>query len=146
MTPTDTTGLGSGDALFYCASGEQFQDGYESNFSRDLDRFLARRPQYLAALMEKWVTGGLAGGSVICEALRWCGSAESRKGLSWRRSLLQRCLRSKSAAVRDSAGLGLAYLGDRRAIPFLQAAISAEKNDEVSGLLKQSLAELESSS
>jgi hypothetical protein len=59
--------------------------------------------------------------------------------------LLERSLGSRSSRIRDGAVLGLAFLDDAAAIPYLRQVIDREPVKELRADMEQVLAQLESS-
>ncbi len=112
--------------LFDNAEDERFEDGMESEFSRNLNAIVAKHgEQALKAL------SGIIHSKSTCpetsgEALRWVGRVRDRRTFRYRFWLLTNGLRSASARVRDGALLGLAFMNSKMAIPHLIQAAEAE--------------------
>jgi hypothetical protein len=127
---------------FLRAVDERFEDGMESQFSRELDSlvrgFGAGSLDVLGVLLQD-----LSVSSVVrAEALRWVGRAEGAISHSARLLLLSTGLSSGSALVRDSAALGMAAMDDPAAIPLLEQAVELERNSELKADMRQVLEEL----
>lgn len=115
------------EAIFDLAKGEEIADENESNFSRELvdcvEKFGNQALVVIAPLLiyEKIST------PIIHEALYYLGKIENTESYVYRLWILERSLKSSSPTVRDGAALGLANLGDRKALQHLQDAIKIEK-------------------
>lgn len=77
--------------------------------------------------------------------LRWLGRLPNHATHQVRRWLLERSLHSAVPAIRDGAVLGLASLGDRRALPALQAALSRERYSRLQRNIEKTLRQVERS-
>ena len=123
---------------------EIFEDGMESKFSKDLMDIIKTHGDDAIAELTYFIVYEKASGEVIAEALRWLGMLDDSRTYIFRRWLLERSLHSSSLWIRDGAALGLSFLDDPHAIPFLKEAINRETIDEIRGSLQQVLDQLES--
>jgi hypothetical protein len=80
--------------------------------------------------------------AVLAEGLREFGRMIEPTTQDARMQLLRKCLTHPAPRIRDAAGLGLSLLGDRRAIPFLERAVKAEKRPLCKMTLEKALGEL----
>lgn len=112
-------------SLLQASQSVHFEDGMESDFSKELVRLVR---QYGKAAMGEIaaVVVDPVDAEIAAEALRWIGRVDHPPSRQERLSLLERCLSSPSILVRDGAALGLAALDDPRALPSLQEAIDRE--------------------
>lgn len=130
-------------SIFTEAKEEIFEDGIESDFSRNLSEFitsfghLAMEAIIPVALSENMNT------EVASEAFRILGRINNKTTYRDRLWLLERGLYSSSARVRDGAIIGLAFLNDTLAIAPLKAAIERERISELKHDMEQVLAQLE---
>ena len=114
-------------ALCAAARGEYFEDGVESPFSRELVCLIEEHGEAAVEPLAELIGHDLIGDEVASEALRWLGLMERGPAYGGRRRLLEDCLRSHSLKVRDGAALGLSFLNDPHAIPYLNRAIEREE-------------------
>ncbi len=129
--------------LFSAARNEVFEDGMESQFSKEFVSLLWRYGQLAILEAARLISGEKVDPNVASEALKWVGRIKDKKTHSFRLWLLKRGLTSSSAQVRDGAGLGLSFLGDPAAIPALREAADLEQIPELRGDLKQVLEQLQ---
>ena len=129
--------------LFEAAKDQYFEDGMESEFSRELTALveaygnMAVHELAYLALFEK------VNAEVASEAFRWLGNMHHGVSSPFRLWLLERSLLCASAMVRDGAILGLASLDDPRAIPYIKRAIEREQCEELRKNMEQVLVQLE---
>jgi HEAT repeats len=128
------------------ASGKEqvFEDGIESEFSKALIAFIKKYGYDALAELAYFIVYEKVSTEVAAEALRWLGLMSHPLSYHWRLWLLERSLSSRSARVRDGASLGLAFLDNPDAIPYLRQAIEREPIAELRGDMQQVLAQLES--
>lgn len=131
------------ESLFVGATGQHFEDGMESKFSKELMSVIETYGNDALISIAWLVKNEKMDAEVVSEALRWIGYMDHGPTRNTRRGLLEKCLSSTSARVRDGAALGLAFLDDHRAIASLQKAIKKEKCSELKENLKQVLVQLE---
>ena len=125
------------------AREEHFEDGMESQFSRELTNLINGRGDAAVEALAELIHSNSISEEVAAEALRWLGLMERGPAYSKRRWLLEDCLTNKSVKVRDGAVLGLAFLDDPHAIPYLKDAIRLETRDWIRRGMQQALAQLE---
>jgi len=131
--------------IFSQAKEEIFESGIETEFSRNL---LGTITKYNSAAMDvitDLILSGSVNTEVAAETMRWLGLMESRVCYRQRRWLLARCLRDVSERVRDAASLGLSYLDDPWAIPYLENAVRDELIPELRSDMEQVLEQLKNS-
>ena len=133
------------EALLDEAREQFFEDGVENEFSRGLLRLIHGFGNPAVAVLTRLILAENVNVEVAGEALRWLGRTEHPQSYQTRRWLLESALRCSSAQIRDSAALGLASLGDRHAIPYLQDAIARESSHELRLDMTRTLAELQAS-
>lgn len=114
------------DRLLLIAKDEQFQDGVDSNLSLGLSALIGRDADETMNLIEQTLASGKVIYPVFADIVHWLGRVESPTTKDRRLLLLVSYLSNKSSLVRDAASVGLAYLNDRRAVPYVKAAIAAE--------------------
>jgi hypothetical protein len=129
--------------LFTAARNEVFEDGMESQFSKEFVSLLWRHGQLAILETARLIAGEKVDPNVASEALKWVGRINDKKTHSFRLWLLKRGLASSSAQVRDGAGLGLSFLGDPTAILALREAVDIEQIPELRGDLNQVLEQLQ---
>lgn len=115
------------ESLFRSARESHFEDGMESEFSRYLISLVQAYGPVSKDILARLIEDRTISPEVLSEALRWLGRMEGESTYEARLWLLEKGLNSPDATVRDGAALGLASMDDPRAIPYLEAAIQAEK-------------------
>ena len=130
--------------LFELANDMEFEDGYESLFSRSLFSFIEKYGKQAIEEISHIFINKKINPEIISEALRWIGRMEHSQTFANRRQLLEQCLFSPSPYIRDGALLGIASMNDRNSIHSLKLAIVAEKISELYDDMKQVLFQLES--
>jgi hypothetical protein len=148
-TPTSKDELHSNlqnevDHLFELAVDEEFEDGFESLFSRSLVTFIEKYSKKAIEILTPIFINEQINSEIIAEALRWIGRIEHLATYNDRQQLLERCLFCSSPYVRDGAVLGIASMNDLRTIPSLKLAITKETILELREDMKQVLFQLES--
>jgi HEAT repeats len=114
-------------SLFREGQEEIFEDGMDSEFSKNLLSFLN---QYKIAgfdALTSIIISENVNPAMAAQALREIGHINDPVSHRQRRWLLEQALTLPSARVRDGAALGLAFMDDPDAIPSLQDAIEREK-------------------
>lgn len=134
------------DHLFESAEEQYFEDGMESDFSRELVSLIKKYGNLAMSEIAYLITYGRVDNEVASEALRWLGHIDDPSTYGWRLWILEKSLRSDSPIVRDGAGLGLACMGDAHAIQYIRKAIEQETIIELRDDLQGALEELEASS
>jgi len=133
------------DCLFESATELYFEDGMETDFSRELISLVKKYSNLAMGEISYLISYGRVDSEVAGEALRWLARINDPSTYSWRLWLLEKSLSSKSAVVRDSAGLGLACMGDAHSIQYIKKAIEEETITELRYDLQGILEELEGS-
>jgi hypothetical protein len=123
---------------------EVFEDGMESSFSLGLTTIIRKFGNLAIEALASLILRGEADARVASEAMRWLGLLDDPETYRLRLRLLERSLRSYSPRVRDGAALGLSYLDNPHAIPFLRQAIACEPIRGLRENLQQVLEQLES--
>jgi len=131
-------------ALLTEAVEQTFEDGIENPFSVGLRSYLATYGLFATDMMKRYCFSELANPAVLGELLRQIGLSNHGGTRDARFQILVMCLRHPFAAVRDGAGLGLAFIRDARAIPYLWDAIQREGNSRCRAGLELAAADLQS--
>jgi len=113
------------------AADEDFEDGMESRFSRQLARIVHEYGNDGMEVVTYTVLSTATCPRTADEALRALGRMQHAGTYLWRRWLLERSLRAPSRLIRDGAALGLASMGDSHAIPYLEEAVKSEECAEL---------------
>ena len=129
--------------LFESAKEEYFEDGMESDFSRELVSLIKKYENLAMSEIAYLITYGRVDNDVASEALRWLGHIDDPLTYGWRVWLLEKSLSSNSPIVRDSAALGLVSMRDAHAIQYIRKAIEQETITELRYDLQLALEELE---
>lgn len=128
---------------FEKAKEESFEDGMDSEFSRRLENLIIKFDHSALAVIRSLVFVADFYGEAVGEALRLLGRIDHPETYSNRLVLLEQCLFHPDARVRDAASLGLAYLDNPSAIPYLRRAIQVEPNEMLLEDMEQVLRQLE---
>jgi hypothetical protein len=128
--------------LFSVARNEVFEDGMESQFSKDLVSLIWRHGQLAILEAARLIASEKVDPGVASEALKWIGRIKDKRTHSIRLWLLKRGLTSSSHQVRDGAGLGLSFLSDPAAISALEEAVEREQVSELRSDLNQVIEQL----
>jgi hypothetical protein len=130
--------------LLISGRDEIFEDGMESEFSKNLIDLIKRYGNDALAELAYFIVYEKVSTEVTGEALRWLGLMDHPLSYHWRLWLLERSLSSRSARIRDGAVLGLAFLDDPDAIPYVRQAADREPVKELRSDMEQVLVQLES--
>jgi hypothetical protein len=122
---------------------EIFEDGMESQLTTELDAFLDDYGNYLIDSLIDILRFESVNAEVSSEVLRWIGRTNHQLSYYQRLSFLEENLNNSSPRVRDAASLGLAYLNDPHAIPYIKDAIKRETCTELREDMEQVLSQLE---
>lgn len=128
--------------IMFAAKEELFEDGRDSNLTRELDSLLAQYDYNAIAVLSVCLFRDGISNDVLSEVLRWVGRLNHSGSHRERLWLLTQGLSHSSVQVRDSACLGLASLDDPAAIPAIEQAIAKERSSELREDMKQVLSEL----
>lgn len=131
------------ERLFALAMDEEFEDGVESNFSKDLISFIKKYEKRAIEELTPIFLNEKVNAEIISEALRWIGRIQHNFSKFDRLWLLERCLFHPSPYIRDGATLGIASMNDPNAIDFLKIAIEKEPYLELREDMEQVLITLE---
>jgi hypothetical protein len=129
--------------IFTEAKEEIFEDGMESYFSVNLSEFIKAYGHSAMEAIISIVLSNQSNMEVVSEALRVIGRLNHQLTYRERLWLLERCLYSDSAKIKDGAVLGLAFMDDPMAIHPLKSAIEREKLSDLRHDMEQVLAQLE---
>src|SRR5882724_2106411 len=130
--------------LLISGRDEIFEDGMESEFSKNLTDLIKKYGNDALAELAYFIVYEKVSAEVTGEALRWLGLMDHPLSYHWRLWLLERSLSSRSARIRDGAVLGLAFLDDPDAIPYVRQAADREPVKELRSDMEQVLVQLES--
>lgn len=129
-------------SIFASAKEEFFEDGMESDFSRNLSEFIVSFGHSAMETIIPIILSERANTEVASEAFRVLGRLNHKTTYRDRLWLLERGLYSAFARVRDGAILGLAFLNDSLAIAPLKSAIERERIPELRKDMEQVLVQL----
>ena len=130
--------------LFYLAYEEEFEDGYETFFSRSLISLIKKYGNMAVEQLSSNFLNEEINPEIIAEALRWIGRMEHPETYANRRLLLENCLFCDSPYIRDGALLGIAAMNDPDSIRSLKLAIAKENISELCNDMNIVLSQLES--
>lgn len=130
-------------SLLQRASGQTFEAGMESEFSRGLVHIVRKYGDDAIGALADRIGSEAVSPAVAAEALQWLAVIDDDVAYLQRLLLLERSLNSSSPWVRDGAGLGLAHLDDPHAIPYVAYAVERETIPELRDDLELVLTQLE---
>jgi len=131
--------------ILAAAREEIFEDGFVSQFSKGIQYLVEAYGDLAVQELAKRMIGGTVDAETASEALRWLGRMNHQASHQSRLWLLERSLFLPSLRIRDGAGLGLASLEDKNAIPYLKLAIQRERNESLRDDFQQVFSQLEQS-
>ena len=132
------------EMLFSLATFIDLEPGMENAFSQGLEKLIARHGESALSEIQNVILGERTKSAIAMEALQYIGRMDSSAWERQRRSLLERCLlRSRSAWVRDGAGLGLASLDNPESIDVIELAIEKESSCSLKKDLESVLEQLQ---
>lgn len=117
------------DVLFQQAKREVFEDGLESEFSRNLFQMMDSYSSSFFKIFKIMISQDLISTTVLAEALRWLGHSDNPATHEARREILENMMFHISPTVRDGAILGLSYMEDSASLPVLRRALESESID-----------------
>jgi len=129
--------------IFNEATEENFEDGIESEFSNSLIFNIIRYGNDALKVVKDLITEGRINSEIASEALRWFGLMEHPYTYESRLSFLEECLFNPSLYIRDGALLGISFLDDPKALPYLKEAFRLEKCSEFKDEMKVVIEQLE---
>lgn len=129
------------DALLERSLGEHFEDGIDSDLSVGIRLLVRNYGDEFPKVFDSRMKEREISSKIIAEILHTLGSIVDSVTKDWRFATLVESLKSRSPSVRDAAAVGLAYLDDIRAAPFLHEAIERETSqsfkDDLRSILEQ---------
>ncbi len=133
------------DRLFESAGELYFEDGMETDFSRELVSLIQNYGNLVMGEISYLISCGRVDDEVAREALQCLARIDDPLTYGWRLWLLEKSLSSKSPMVRDGAGVGLVSMCDAHAIQYIRKAIEQETITGLCCDLQGALEELEAS-
>ena len=116
-------------SLFSLATFIDLEPGMTNEFQKGLEQVIEKFGSTALAKIQDLILNDKTASSIGLEALKYVGNADSTTWHNERRLMIETCLKeSRSAWVRDGAGLGLSFLDDPRSIPALEEAIENESS------------------
>ena len=125
------------------AKNEHFEDGIETQFSKDLMQIVQKEKQPAIDILRDLIPIGKLSIEVGSEALRWIGRMDDPETHEGRRRLLEVCLISRFARIRDGALLGLCSMNDKESIDALRFAFKYEEIKELKEDMQQAILDFE---
>ena len=117
------------DIILENAKDEYFEDGMYSNLGMGLRVMFRNYGETVAGILEERLKKPDIRPRILGEVLHTLGSLEDDATRDWRLATLAGFLKSSSPLIRDAAAVGLSYLDDKRAAPYLREAIDRESNE-----------------
>lgn len=132
------------ERLFALATFIELEPGMTNDFQEGLEEAVIRYGELALLATEDLILNEKVRSAIAMEALQYIGGSDVLAWRDERRKMLERCLlASRSAWVRDGAGLGLASLDDPSSIPTLEEAILNEPSQSLRSDLTLVLQQLE---
>ena len=129
--------------LFALATFISLEPGMTNSFSEGLEAVIEEYGKPALRGIQDIILNDETASSIAMEALKYVGNTDSTTWHNERRLMIETCLKeSRSAWVRDGAGLGLSFLDDPRSIPALEEAIGNESSEALKEDLVQVLDQL----
>jgi len=126
------------------AAEQSFEEGFENEFSRSLAELVEGHAGVPALnILVGQLASGLLPAEVVSETARVLGRIEHPPTRAARMAVIESCLASPLAPVRDGAVVGLSHLDDPAAIPLLRRAIERESCGGLRADMQQVLDQLE---
>jgi len=126
------------------ARNEWFEDGTESHFFRTLSALLFAYGDASVATLETFLSSPSSNIEVAVEAAQWLGETDHLSSRHYRRTLLEKLLRSTpSTRLRHGAAAGLAFMDDPSSLPALREALEREGNRRLQRYLALVVEQLE---
>lgn len=117
------------DALVERARDENFEDGMDSNLSIGIRVLFRNYGESFAGVLDERLKQSDISARILTEILHTLGNIEDDATRDWRFARLVDFLRSPLTLARDAAAVGLSYLDDKGAVPYLHEAIRRETNE-----------------
>ncbi|MCY3780053.1 MAG: hypothetical protein OXG78_07075 [Chloroflexi bacterium] len=99
-------------SIFELAEWEDFEDGVETEFSRQIEAFILQNQDAAVSAIWRAIADQSYFEQDIAEALLWIGLMRNDRTIKSRRGLLVYALESESVFIRDAAVSALSYLVD----------------------------------
>ncbi len=131
--------------LFQTGKEYVFEDGIDSQFSNELVRMIEMHDNSAVFSLARLIVSENVNKEVASEALRWLGRIQEPASYTNRLLLLERCLFSSSAKIRDGAILGLASMNNSNALTHIKEASKRETIPELRANMEQVISQLEGS-
>lgn len=128
--------------LVHSIEEQAFEDGVENDLSRGVERLIKRYGTATIDALSRLYFSGVVSPAILSEGLLWLGQIEDDESYESRFCFLVYCLRDDEPAVRSSAALGLAFLEDPRAVPYLRREARVERIDLLRSRLEKVADEL----
>ena len=129
--------------LFSLATFINLEPGMENSFSEGLEQVIERFGDGALDEIRELILNEETKSAIAMEALQYIGRSDCKRWRVSRRRVLERCLlESRSAWIRDGAGLGLASLDDPQSIESLEKAIAKETSSVLQNDLRLVLNQL----
>jgi hypothetical protein len=119
------------DATLDAARREIIEDGMRNAINLRLPGLIARDFSAVIPALISVIEAGHTTPMVAAEVLKELGRMQHGVSHASRLWVLERALSLPSPFIRDGAGLGLAALADRAALPYLQKAVESEPNAQI---------------
>ena len=125
------------------ATGEIFEDGKESAFTRKIRALVKTRGVEVVRLVANVILSGSIRPDIASEALRVIGRLRDPQTHDERRLLLQKALFQESPYIRDGAVSGIAGMRDPLSLPWLSKALENEQIEDLRDEMKRVIERLQ---
>jgi hypothetical protein len=130
------------DAILSTARTEVFEDGMANVVTEQLPELVTKHFLTVVPAIAGLLEAGRISSTVSAEILKELGRHRSAASHELRRWVLEHALSHPAPIARDGAALGLARMGDPKAIPHVQAAVEREPLEQLRDDLRMVLADL----
>jgi hypothetical protein len=124
--------------LFEAFRHEVFEDGIESEFSKQLVQIISTKGNLALLELNALLRAPNTSANVAAEALRWLGQIRDSETHAYRRWILADLLKAPNVLVRDGAIVGLLNLNDSS----VKHAVETARDSETSAQLREDLSQL----
>ena len=131
------------EGLLEQARGLHLEDGVHSQFSRDLINLVQKSGVSAVEIIAALVVHEKVNSSIAAESLFWLARIQQGRTYKFRLWLLETCLQSPSAQIRDAAALGLVTMGDQHSLEPIKMAAEREECEELKSDLQKAIEQLE---
>jgi len=132
------------ERIFRAVAEEIMEGEIAEGFAKDLSELIRQYEGFAVCEIEHFISEEKVTSESAEAALLILGDIDHKHTHNYRRWLLEKALiHCSSPIVRDGANVGLGYMDDPHAIPFLKKAIQNEENPLLRKVMNKTLSQLE---